>query len=76
MGIANRLWDDSVYLPVDVNLPQPAMAGQLLTILHLLDAPREEQVEGVRTWLQTNEPSKSLQISLERRGLGATLNQL
>lgn len=75
MGIADRLWDDSVYLPVDVDLPQPAMAGQLLTILRLLDAPREEQIEGVRAWLQTNEPSKSLQISLKRRGLGAAPNQ-
>lgn len=45
------------------------MASQLLAQLHLLDASRQEQIDGVREWLMHNHASKSLTISLERREL-------
>lgn len=74
MGIAHRLWDDKLFLSADEDTAPPALAGQLLSALHLLDAPRDEQVEGVRNWLRSNELSKSLEISLCRRGLGDALS--
>lgn len=68
MSISHRLWDDSVFLPAGQPMPPPAFVGQLLATLRLQDSPRDEQVAGVRKWLEDNEPSRSLGISLARRG--------
>ncbi len=73
MGISNRLWDDDVFVPAGAEMPTPVLAGQLLSSLHLLDASRDEQIEGVRAWLRDHKSSKSLEVSLNRRGLGAAL---
>lgn len=73
MGISQRLWDDSVFLPAGETMPEPALAGQLLSVLHLRDAPHEKQVEGIRDWLRDHSPSKSLEMSLDRRGFGDAL---
>ncbi|ANA85321.1 hypothetical protein SEA_PHLOP_15 [Gordonia phage Phlop] len=68
MGISHRLWDDSVFVPAGEQAPEPAFVGQLLARLRLEDAPKADQVEGIRHWLETHDASKSLEISLERRG--------
>lgn len=69
MSISQRLWDDDAFVPAGEQTPPPAMASQLLAQLHLLDASRQEQIDGVREWLMHNHASKSLTISLERREL-------
>ncbi|MCG7633960.1 hypothetical protein MHN80_16745 [Gordonia McavH-238-E] len=73
MGISHRLWDDTVFVPAREQRPEPAFVGQLLSSLHLEDAPRPRQAEGIRQWLQHNYPSKSLVLSLEKRGFGDLL---
>ncbi len=74
VDIAHRLWDDKVFLSADADAASPALAGQLLSALHLLDPPHDEQIEGVRAWLRSNELSESLEISLCRRGLRDALS--
>ncbi|QLF84063.1 hypothetical protein KNV15_gp15 [Gordonia phage Jambalaya] len=70
MSISHRLWDDSVFVPAGEQRPKPVFVGQLLSSLRLEDAPRARQAEGIREWLLYNEPSKSLVLSLDKRGFG------
>ncbi|AXH45495.1 hypothetical protein SEA_DANYALL_15 [Gordonia phage Danyall] len=74
MGISHRLWDDSVFVPAGEQHRKPVFVGQLLSSLQLEDAPRSRQVEGIRQWLLNNEPSKSLVLSLDKRGFGELLH--
>ncbi|MEP9416615.1 hypothetical protein ABLE92_20085 [Gordonia sp. VNQ95] len=74
MGIGQRLWDDGVFVPEGDNTPQPVFVNALLARLGLLDAPRDKQESGIATWLQSNQPSKTLIISLERQGFGDLLH--
>jgi hypothetical protein len=73
LSFRERLWDDSVFLPPDAAMQPPALAGQLLTLLGLRNSTRDEQEIGIREWLLTNHPSRSLAVSLGRRGFGHLL---
>lgn len=74
VGIEQRLWDDRVFVADDDKTPPPVFVNTLLSRLGLLDAPRDEQASGIATWLQSNQPSKTLIISLERQGFGDLLH--
>ncbi|MFC9982882.1 hypothetical protein [Gordonia sp. NPDC127522] len=73
MSSSHRLWDDSAFVAAGEQRPKPVFVGQLLSSLHLEDAPRSRQAEGIREWLLYNEPSKSLVLSMDKRGFGNLL---
>ncbi|MDV7099695.1 hypothetical protein R4227_06005 [Gordonia amicalis] len=70
-----RLWDDDAFTPIGEEPPAPAFVGQLLARLRLEDAPKAEQIDGIRNWLANNKPHRSLIRSLRRRGFGDVLDE-
>lgn len=64
MSFAERIWDDEGFTS-----PRPTSMPTVLTqlvALHLYDAPRSEQVDGMRAWLRDHTPTESLRADIAR----------
>lgn len=70
-----RLWDDSIFLRPGEKPPAPAFVGQLLSRLRLEDADDTARRSGIREWLASHTPSRSLVLSLRRRGYGDLVDE-
>ena len=64
MSFKDRMWDDEGFTCP----PPPSMPTVLaqLVRLGLYDAPREQQIAGMREWLRDHTPTPSLRADLEQ----------
>ncbi len=54
--INERIYDDSIFLPIGSPLPEPHTTGALLGRLKLVLADDETQRAAIRVWPAANEP--------------------
>lgn len=73
--INERIYDDSIFLPIGSPTPEPHTTGALLGQLKLVRADRDAQVAGIREWLGSHKPSDALLRSFKRRGYDEVLPQ-
>ncbi|WP_458683070.1 hypothetical protein [Prescottella equi] len=71
--VNERIYDDSIFLPIGSPLPEPHTTGALLGRLKLVRADDETQRAAIRMWLTANEPSPAIVRSLHRRAFGDLL---
>lgn len=53
----------------------PATVQALLAHLHLENASAARQEDGIRGWLKTHEPGRTMIFTLRRKGFGHLLDQ-
>ncbi|MEB3048912.1 hypothetical protein KV112_04010 [Mycolicibacter sp. MYC123] len=53
----------------------PGTVQALLAHLHLENASRHQQEDGIRGWLKTHEPGRTMIFTLRSKGFGHLLDQ-
>ncbi|WP_182380177.1 hypothetical protein [Nocardioides sp. WS12] len=74
MSFEHRLFDDEGFAPAGAPEIIP-IVDILLERLGLEGGSRDERIDGIRKWLRTNQPSRSLLRDIETQGYSEALDE-
>ncbi len=67
-------FDDDLHL-VEPSDYVPTTVRALLRHAEVADAPRAEQADAIRSWLETHQPSQMMEFSIRDSGFGELLGR-